>query len=83
MNEKRLLLVEDHSELRLLIAEAFFDAGFEVVEAEKTETRPSNWQKTSSNSPCWLPTSRCPAGSMEMTWPREQGAATRVYRWFI
>ena len=34
MNEKRLLLVEDDSELRFLIAEALFDAGFEVVEAE-------------------------------------------------
>jgi CheY-like chemotaxis protein len=34
MNEKCLLLVEDDSELRFLIAEAFFDAGFEVVEAE-------------------------------------------------
>jgi CheY-like chemotaxis protein len=34
VNEKRLLLVEDDSELRFLIAEALFDAGFEVVEAE-------------------------------------------------
>ena len=34
MNQKCLLLVEDEPDLRLIMADSFSDAGFEVVEAE-------------------------------------------------
>jgi DNA-binding response OmpR family regulator len=37
MSQKRLLLVEDEPDLRLMLADSFSDAGFKVLEAEDAD----------------------------------------------